>query len=456
MSVQAAERQHAEARDEKKERADKVDYKMVTFSLAGKEYGIDIMNVKEIASAGRFTYVPNAAPFVRGVYNLRGDIISIIDLRIMFHLPAERKSNDALESLLILRIEEHVFGIIVDNIDKVVGVSRSNIQDPHPIFGDINVKYIKGIIENQGKLYIILNVEKLFGLQKDADGATDKPADATPAFLDQADPASRVLASPGPPSQDFASRQGPAKGDVDAEFISETLFTFKRFGVSELNRQWFEARYAEWRSMRKPGDVQLKELAEADEFLQGFYSPHTGELWSEDYAMSVVSALPKLQTRSVNVWNPGCGKGYETYSFACALKRAYPDVRIKIWANDSDLLAISMAPNMVFNSESVPETYHDLMVKGRNGWTFEQSVRDSIFFEFHDVLNGNPVPPVDLILCRDTLSFLPVHDQQKLLGDFDEKVKHGGAVVLGSNERLVLEGWKLSGSGEVSVFVKGA
>jgi len=108
------------------------------------------MNVKEIASAGRFTYVPNAAPFVRGVYNLRGDIISIIDLRTMFHLPAERKDDDALESLLILRVDDHVFGVIVDNIDKVVGISRAGIQAPHPIYCDTNVKYTKAIHENQG------------------------------------------------------------------------------------------------------------------------------------------------------------------------------------------------------------------------------------------------------------------------------------------------------------------
>jgi purine-binding chemotaxis protein CheW len=245
------------------------------------------------------------------------------------------------------------------------------------------------------------------------------------------------------------------QGDVDAEFIRETLFTFKRFGVSELNQSWFGTRYAEWRSARKSGDVQLKEPAEADEFLQGFYSPYTGELWSTEYAKTIMDALPQAQTRSINVWNPGCGKGYETYSFACALKRAYPEARIKIWANDSDLLAISMAPNMVFSAENVPEAYQDMMVKGRNGWTFGQPVRDSIFFEFHDVLNSNPVPPVDFILCRDTLSFLPVHDQQKLLGDFDEKTKQGGALILGANESLVLDGWKHSGGGNAPVFIKG-
>ncbi|MBN2874018.1 MAG: chemotaxis protein CheW [Spirochaetales bacterium] len=451
MSVQTAERQQAEVRDEKKERAEKVDYKMVTFSLAGKEYGIDIMNVKEIANAGRFTYVPNAAPFVRGVYNLRGDIISIIDLRVMFHLPAERKNDDAMESLLILRVDDHVFGVIVDNIDKVVGVSRAGIQPPHPIFGDINVKYIKGIIENQGKLFIILNVEKLFAVKSDDEQPEAAPVARAPlgaaVMAPQAVIDERTLA----PVAGAA-----AAADVNAEFVRETLFAFKRFGVSAVNEAWFLTRYAEWKASRSEADVQLREVAEADEFLGPFYSPSTGALWSTEYADAVLAALPPLQSRSINVWNPGCGKGYETYSIACLLRRAYPEARIKIWANDSDLLAISMAPNMVFSPESVPEQYMDMMVKGRNGLTFNQSIRDSIFFEFHDVMNSNPVPPVDCILCRDTVSFLSTTDQNKLLADFGEKSKHGGAVILGTNERLPLDGWNRTSGELVSVYVREA
>lgn len=445
MSVQTAEKPESEATSARKERAEKIDFKMVTFSLAGKEYGIDIMNVKEIASAGRFTYVPNAAPFVRGVYNLRGDIISIIDLRTMFHLPAERKSDDALESLLILRVDDHVFGVIVDNIDKVVGVSSAAIQPPHPIFGDINVKYIKGIIENQGKLYIILNVEKLFAPKKEAEAPV-------PVLAHAGMPA----AAPAPLENRDVTAIPVDSGDVNADFIRETLFAFKRFGVSAINERWFNERYAEWSSSRKATDIQLKEQTEADQFLETFYSSCTGTLWTEEYADAVMSALPRIESRSINVWNPGCGKGYETYSLACALRRAYPDARIKIWANDSDLLAISMAPNMVFTAESVPEMYLELMVKGKNGWTFQQTIRDSIFFEFHDVLNSNPIPPVDLILCRDTVSFLSAADQRKLVADFAEKTKHDGAVVLGSNEHMPEDSWNRSGGGAASVFVKKA
>jgi len=446
MSVQTAAAARGESQAEKKERADKIDYKMVTFSLAGKEYGIDIMNVKEIARAGRFTYVPNSAPFVRGVYNLRGDIISVIDLRTMFHLPAERKQDDALESLLILRVEDHVFGVIVDNIDKVVGVSSSGIQPPHPIFGDINVKYIQGIIENQGKLYIILNVEKLFAPKK----AKEEPE------LGRLPVAAPVTMQAEVEKTGYETAQAQASADITADFIKETLFSFRKFGVSSVNERWFDGRYAEWKASRKPSDLQLKEQGEADQFLEAFYSPATGELWSEEYIDRIMSALPPLQGKLITIWNPGCSKGYETYSFACAVKKAYPEARIKIWANDADLLAISMAPNMVFMAEHIPEVYKDFMVKGRNGWTFIQSLRESIFFEFHDVLNGNPVPPVDIVLCRDTVSFMSVTDQKRLLAEFSEKIKSTGALILGSNEEMPFEGWQRAPGAGASVYIKGA
>jgi chemotaxis signal transduction protein len=81
----------------------------------------------------------------------------------MFHLPAEKKNEDALENMIILRLEDYLIGVIVDSIDKVVGISSADIQPPHPIFGDINIKFIKGVIENEGRLYIILDVERILG-----------------------------------------------------------------------------------------------------------------------------------------------------------------------------------------------------------------------------------------------------------------------------------------------------
>jgi purine-binding chemotaxis protein CheW len=434
MTAQTEREARTEAAESAK-RAEKVDFKMVTFALAGKEYGVDIMSVKEIAKAARFTYVPNASPFVRGVYNLRGEIISVIDLRIFFHLPAERKEEEALESLIILRIDEHVFGVIVDAIDKVVGISSLSIQPPHPIFGDINVKYIKGIVENGGKLFIILDVEKIFAPERAEEspkaGALEPRRDA---------------------ARDAEADAGAAGGDVSASFVKETLAAFRGFHASPVNEAWFEARFARWKAARKGSELQLKEASEADEFLEEFWSPDTGRLWDDAYAAEVEKALPPIEAKSINVWNPGCGKGYETWALACVMRNRYPDARIKIWANDSDLLAISMAPNMVF-PENIPEYYKPFTVKGRNGLGFIQALRDSIFFEFHDVMNANALPPLDLVLCRDVLSLMAPADQKRLLGDFIDKLKPNGIVLCGANERPG-EGWAAAGTGAVPAFRK--
>ena len=441
MTTEMATLVQAPPQEETKGKADKIDYKMVTFSLGGKEYGIDIMNVKEIARAGRFTYVPNAAPFVRGVYNLRGDIISIIDLRVMFHLPAEKKEGDATESLLILRVEDHVFGVIVDNIDKVVGISQASIQPPHPIFGDINVKYIKGIVENGGKLYIILDIAKIFSPKAEKE---EKPAhyDTPDASITEA------------PTVAQSAATGTSERDMTSGFVKEGLFSLRHFGVTPVNESWFSERYEEWQRLRKGTDLQLHEAADADSFLEGFFSPYTGTLWGADYFDAVVDLLPDSESKNLNIWNPGCGKGQETWSLACALRKKYPEARVKIWANDSDLLNISMAPNMVFEASDVPEPYREYLVKGKNGHTFNQTIRDSIFFEFHDVLNTNPLPPVDVILCRDMVSFLALEDQKRVLNDFEDKLKGTGLLILGTNEKVALSGWKSVGTGAISAFKK--
>ena len=150
--------------DRERNRGDQttIDFKMVTFSLSGKDYSIDIMNVKEIAKAGNFTYVPNTLPFVIGVYNLRGEIIPILDMRLFFNIALPASSSSELENLLILNVDDQTFGIVVDKIDKVVGVRKSSVQPPHPLFGDINVKYISGVVENNKRLYILLDVERIF------------------------------------------------------------------------------------------------------------------------------------------------------------------------------------------------------------------------------------------------------------------------------------------------------
>ena len=86
-----------------------------------------------------------------------------VDLRLFFGLEIPpKKTVNELENMVILQLEYgHLIGVIVDGIDRVVGVSKSKIQPSHPLFGDVNIEYIRGVVENDGKLYIILDVEKI-------------------------------------------------------------------------------------------------------------------------------------------------------------------------------------------------------------------------------------------------------------------------------------------------------
>ena len=424
---------------EQKERAENVDFKMVTFSLSGKDYGVDIMNVKEIAKADKFTYVPNAASFVRGVYNLRGDIIPIIDLRQFFHLPMQSKS-DSVENMLILHINDQVYGTIVDKIDKVVGINKETIQPPHPIFGDINIKFISGVVEKQGDLYIILDVIRIFTVTEDEKKSSRAGvADAGEYFV--------------PPPQAGDQGAGQKAADTAVGFIQESLAALRRFSVTSINDKWLHKRFAEWSIGRSGESLQLRSDSEADEYLATFPSPCSGEFWTETYANHIKKVLPDNSNANVNIWNIGCGKGYETYSFACILKARYPNARIKVWANDKDIMAVSQAPNMTFELEELPEYCRTFMVRGSSGYSFNQVIKDSIIFEYHDVTNENTLPEMDLILIRDVISYMPAQEQTRLLADFSEKLKSHGIVIVGRNEELTGVIWQSVADDPVSAYM---
>lgn len=424
--------------DGRGERVAVIDFKMVTFSLAGKDYAIDIMEVKEIAKAGRFTYVPNTSPFVLGVYNLRGDIIPIIDLRIFFNIPTKARESDEIENMIIITVDEQTFGIVVDVIDKVVGISKSTIQPPHPIFGDINIKYIHGVVENQGRLYILLDVARIFGSRaKETDSAGDQRVEEK-----------LVLES--------APVKAATSDELDISFIRDGLAALIKFYVTAVNEHWVASRYREWRDIRASGDVQLKSEGDARQYIERFYSPESGNFWSDAYIDAVSAIIPPTQAKILTVWIVGCGKGYEAYSVAVLLKEKYPNTRIRIYANDSDLLAIANAPMLTMQESQITAKYKPHLVQGVGGvWTFNQAIKDMILFEYHDCTNQNAVPSMDIIMARDVISFLNPKQQTALIGDFNEKLKDNGIVILGQNEAMPKNsGWLRLVQGDVVAFSK--
>ncbi len=413
-------------------RVENIDYKMVAFSLAGKDYSIDIMKVREISKVTHFTYVPNSLPYVRGVYNLRGDIISIIDLRTMFNLPSHKSKDNESDEIIILRLDDYLIGVIVDSIDKVVGISSSTIQPPHPIFGDINIKFIQGLVERDNRLYIILDVESIFG--QDADDDEVKPSEYTSA----------------------SKYTGSKSEELNMGFIVETLRTFSKFNVTDLNNKWVDTRFSEWKSIKgnNSKDLQLHSEMDSEEFLSSFYSVDTGRFWSEEYRNTVSSFLDNNPQGTLRVWNPGCGKGYETYSIAALLSDKYNEASIKIWANDKDLMSISNAPNMVLDKQNLPEYMDKHIVPVNSKFQFSQKIKDIVLFEYHDITHPNTFPSVDIIVARDILSFLSYSEQLRMITEFQEKLVPGGLLIIGQNEELSGNDWKKLKSNNITAYRK--
>ncbi len=419
----------------------RIDFKMVTFSLAGKDYGIDIMKVKEISKAANFTFVPNAAPFVKGVYNLRGDIISVIDMRVFFNLEAE-KAEDNTENMIILRLDSHVLSVIVDSIDKVIGISSESIQPPHPLFGDINIKYISGVVENDGRLYVILDVERILGDDEQGDGRA----------VEQRPAPSISSAAPFNARESTVSTTASAvKEDVDIGFIEETLITFLSFYSSPVNQDWIRSRFTAWKK-QKGEDVQLANEQDAEAYLSPFPSPFSGSYWNSDFAEKVASFLPEDHAGNFYVWNPGCESGYESYSVACLIKNRLPNIHLRIIAHDNDLIRISTAPGLVVNQASLGNLYDDFLTEGSRGKQFKKEIKDAILFEYHDITHDNTLPKLDMVVMRDTVSYIAPDRQQHIFNTLEEVMKPGGLLILGAHEQPINPGaWeKVDNSGVVA------
>ncbi|MBQ9239481.1 MAG: chemotaxis protein CheW [Treponema sp.] len=426
-----------------------VDFRMVTFELAGKDYAIDIMNIKEIIKADRFTYVPNTLPFVLGVYNLRGEIIPILDLRLFFNVEIPPENGNTLKNLIILTVGEQLFGVVIDKIDKVVGVSKNAVQPPHPLFGDINIKYISGVVEANRRLYVLLDIDRIFTTRV-ADAQMQKriqqqaTAYTAPIASRPADTGNRAPARPVSPvaaGQPKAATTQQAKADeeraTNLKFIIGSLLTYKHFVVTPLNEQWVKVRFDEWVQERGKDRIQLQNEEDATAFLKPFWSRCTDTWWTKALADEIFKLLPDNSAKNIYVWNPGCGRGMETYSLACVLTKRYPQAKIKVYAQDIDLLSVSNAPLLTVPAEVAGEWLLPFLTTTVNGeYTFTQDIKNSIMFEYHNCTHTNALPMNDIIFARDVLSLIDESQQASVVSDFNEKLKDSGVLFLGEHEVL--------------------
>lgn len=132
--------------------------KYLTFFLASEEYGVEILKVHEIIGMLPITRVPRTPSFVRGVINLRGKVIPIIDLRDRFGMPHEGAEE---QCIIVVQVHGIQLGVVVDKVSEVLSIAEGEIE-PTPSFGvDVSTEYLLGLAKGDGRVRLLLDIDRV-------------------------------------------------------------------------------------------------------------------------------------------------------------------------------------------------------------------------------------------------------------------------------------------------------
>jgi purine-binding chemotaxis protein CheW len=133
----------------------------LTFRLGQEEYGVEILKVQEIKGYSAITPVPNTPAYLKGVMNLRGTIVPVVDLRAKFAM-AEAEYNQ-FTVIIVLTVGTKVMGLIVDAVSDVLNIPKKDIQ-PTPDFGaQVDAEFISGMAKAGEKLVVLLDIDRVLG-----------------------------------------------------------------------------------------------------------------------------------------------------------------------------------------------------------------------------------------------------------------------------------------------------
>ncbi len=139
--------------------ASEMDGKYLTFALGDEQYGISIRHVTEIIGVQHITGMPDVDDYVKGVINLRGKVIPVIDMRLRFGL--EEADYDERTCIVVVNIEDSSVGLIVDTVAEVQAIDDEHIDQPPSVFSNEAKEYIEGLGRVDDQVKILLNTRKI-------------------------------------------------------------------------------------------------------------------------------------------------------------------------------------------------------------------------------------------------------------------------------------------------------
>ena len=132
---------------------------VLVFVLGSEEYAVDILKVQEIRGFDKVTPIPAAPAYLKGIVNLRGVIVPVIDLRLKFQLPEPR--YDATTVMVVLRLAGRVIGVVVDGVSDVVRLAPSDVKAAPQLGTVVDGSYIAGLATQDDRMILLMDIEKL-------------------------------------------------------------------------------------------------------------------------------------------------------------------------------------------------------------------------------------------------------------------------------------------------------
>lgn len=136
----------------------------LTFVLGTEQYGLEILKVQEIRGYDSVTQIANTPEFIKGVVNLRGKIVPIVDLRIKFNLG--KVEYNEFTVVIILNLNGRVVGIVVDGVSDVMALKQEQIREVPDLVASIDTKYIVGLATVETQMLILVDIEQLMSSQE--------------------------------------------------------------------------------------------------------------------------------------------------------------------------------------------------------------------------------------------------------------------------------------------------
>ncbi len=151
--------------NQKVETAADGELQLVVFAIGSEEFGVEIMNIQEIIRMTNITRIPQAPGYIKGIINLRGRIIVVINLNVIMGM--ESKEQDENTRIIVASIGETVMGFVVDSVSEVIRLQQKNVEPaPAAIAGRIGTELVRGVGKLDNRLLILLNLDKILGAKE--------------------------------------------------------------------------------------------------------------------------------------------------------------------------------------------------------------------------------------------------------------------------------------------------